>query len=597
LRVRETGLVNIPLQERPLAERLELFMREGKAVSNLAVDRVMAYRHLHCITVNGPQQLPAELVEFQALRVDWPLSVAGLGHCLRLNSPEKRQVVMSLIDQYRLASEEKRKTFWQSLKAAGMQFDSTSLEWSEAVFAAAVFRAIQPVTSGSGAAAGDMAESVDWVGGFALSLARDAFGEAGGAGDGPKFRVFRKALEAVGKVLTEASLAEGSAGTWRETQTAWGVPAGGGGVEVERVCMRMLVVLYGVFVNYRGDSGMWISGITGQYVKVLMQIQPRILPRFTLCYVEIIGHREFLPRILNIRGQRGWLAYAKLLQAALGILEGESMTRGLLRILLVLLHDFPEFLANYQAVLVGVLPRSAVQMRNLILSAFPKNLKLPDPFQPGLVMRFLPEAKFPGRLLLMSSSGITGRAELEQIVRNMYVGQNVSAITPGLVRGCVAQMDEVVHKVCVEWPAGEKIRAALEGSEVRSVVEVVCEIVGGLDREGRYLWISSMTNYLRYPSSETLYFSELLISIFLTKGGLAEAERRETILRVLLERLIVHRPHPWGLLVTFVTLVRDTGFWEAVGNSMSPEVEKIFNTVAATCLGAPPVMLPIRQNT
>jgi hypothetical protein len=176
LRVRETGLVNIPLQERPLAERLELFMREGKAVSNLAVDRVMAYRHLHCITVNGPQQLPAELVEFQALRVDWPLSVAGLGTCLRLNSPEKRQVVMSLIDQYRLASEEKRKTFWQSLKAAGMQFDSTSLEWSEAVFAAAIFRAIQPVTSGSGAAAGDMAESVDWVGGFALSLARYALG-------------------------------------------------------------------------------------------------------------------------------------------------------------------------------------------------------------------------------------------------------------------------------------------------------------------------------------------------------------------------------------------------------------------------------------
>ncbi|KAG5626964.1 hypothetical protein H5410_012182, partial [Solanum commersonii] len=35
---------------------------------------------------------------------------------------------------------------------------------------------------------------------------------------------------------------------------------------------------------------------------------------------------------------------------------------------------------------------------------------------------------------------------------------------------------------------------------------------------------------------------------------------QEQITRVLLERLIVNRPHPWGLLITFIELIKDTIF-------------------------------------
>jgi hypothetical protein len=31
---------------------------------------------------------------------------------------------------------------------------------------------------------------------------------------------------------------------------------------------------------------------------------------------------------------------------------------------------------------------------------------------------------------------------------------------------------------------------------------------------------------------------------------------QEQITRVLLERLIVNRPHPWGLLITFIELIK-----------------------------------------
>ena len=50
-------------------------------------------------------------------------------------------------------------------------------------------------------------------------------------------------------------------------------------------------------------------------------------------------------------------------------------------------------------------------------------------------------------------------------------------------------------------------------------------------------------SHLRYPNSHTQYFSCTLLLLF------AEANQeaiQEQITRVLLERLIVNRPHPWG---------------------------------------------------
>lgn len=59
-------------------------------------------------------------------------------------------------------------------------------------------------------------------------------------------------------------------------------------------------------------------------------------------------------------------------------------SQGTLRVLLVLLHDFPEFLCDYHYGFCDVIPPNCIQLRNLILSAFPRNMRLPDPFTPNL---------------------------------------------------------------------------------------------------------------------------------------------------------------------------------------------------------------------
>ncbi len=49
------------------------------------------------------------------------------------------------------------------------------------------------------------------------------------------------------------------------------------------------------------------------------------------------------------------------------------------------------------------------------------------------------------------------------------------------------------------------------------------------------------------------------------------------IYRVLLERLIVNRPHPWGLLITFIDLIKNPtyNFWKHEFVHCAPEIEKL----------------------
>lgn len=55
---------------------------------------------------------------------------------------------------------------------------------------------------------------------------------------------------------------------------------------------------------------------------------------------------------------------------------------------------------------------------------------------------------------------------------------------------------------------------------------------------------------------------------------------------MLLERLVVNRPHPWGLLVTFIELIKNPTykFWSHEFVHCAPEVEKLFESVARSCM-------------
>lgn len=90
---------------------------------------------------------------------------------------------------------------------------------------------------------------------------------------------------------------------------------------------------------------------------------------------------------------------------------------------------------------------------------------------------------------------------------------------------------------------------------------------------GRYLLLNCMANQLRYPNSHTYYFSYTILYLFSEQS---KEQVKEQISRVLLERLIVNRPHPWGLLMTGAELLRNPAyrFWEHEFARCHPEIEQ-----------------------
>ena len=58
----------------------------------------------------------------------------------------------------------------------------------------------------------------------------------------------------------------------------------------------------------------------------------------------------------------------------------KTFYKATMRALLILLHDFPEFLVETSFILIENLPEKLNHIRNVILSASPKSIPCPDPY-------------------------------------------------------------------------------------------------------------------------------------------------------------------------------------------------------------------------
>ncbi|CAA3018141.1 CCR4-NOT transcription complex subunit 1 isoform X2 [Olea europaea subsp. europaea] len=114
-----------------------------------------------------------------------------------------------------------------------------------------------------------------------------------------------------------------------------------------------------------------------------------------------------------------------------------------------------------------------------------------------------------------------------------------------------------------------------------AALDIFQTMIMDLDTEGCYLFLNAVANQLRYPNNHTHYFSFVLLYLF------AETNQEKQITRVLLERLIVNRPHQWGLLITFVELIKNPryNFWSRSFTRCAPEIEKLFKSVLRSCGG------------
>ena len=129
---------------------------------------------------------------------------------------------------------------------------------------------------------------------------------------------------------------------------------------------------------------------------------------------------------------QGWSAFYKLLLSLFKFLSpflksaelqqsSRDLYRRSLRLLLVLLHDFPEFLSEYYFSLCDMIPPRCIQLRNIVLSAFPPTLTLPDPHLRNVKFDSIPEMGPIPPILSDFTSGLKNgdlRTYLDQYLLN-----------------------------------------------------------------------------------------------------------------------------------------------------------------------------------
>ncbi|EGF78328.1 hypothetical protein BATDEDRAFT_35788 [Batrachochytrium dendrobatidis JAM81] len=333
-------------------------------------------------------------------------------------------------------------------------------------------------------------------------------------------------------------------------------------------------------------------------------LQPNFLPGFAFAWLQLISHRQFMPKLLLADGQRLWPYYQRLLVELFKFigpfLQQDQLSdttrllyRGTLRVVLVLLRDFPGFLCDYHVSLVDVIPHTCIQLRNLILSDFPRNMRFPDPFTPNLKVDLLPEINQSPPILSDYTCSLTEN-NLKQDIDD-YLSS----------RGPVSFLTELQSKLLLKEPLSKPtskynvcainalvlyvgIQAIAQAQQKQQAsflvphsapMDIFQQLVVDMDTEGRYLVLCAIANQLRYPNSHTHYFSCVLLYLFVEAG---QEIVQEQITRVLIERLIVNRPHPYGLLITVIELFRNPrySFWDSTFVTSAPEIERLFQTVA-----------------
>jgi hypothetical protein len=339
--------------------------------------------------------------------------------------------------------------------------------------------------------------------------------------------------------------------------------------------------------------------IIESFGQALYNIQPRRVPAFAFHWLEIIGHRVFItelladpnaPHLTRAMYTQLLLAHLKFLAPSLRnvILPKavQDLYRGTLRVMLVVLHDFPELLCEFYYVFCDVIPPNCVQLRNLVLSAFPRNMKLPDPFGQNFSqaeniddMDIIPKVAYemfnliPEQLRNPLDAYLTNRLDVEFLLdlSNKLESSNISGSKYN-----VPVLNAIVNFVGIRAITQLKesnIRISISSIAHSSYMDVFQNLAITFCTEGRYLLFNALANQLRYPNAQTHYFACTILYLF--KEATTDAIR-EQITRILFERLVSSRPHPWGLLITFIELVRNEQykFWSYEFVHCAPEIER-----------------------
>lgn len=249
--------------------------------------------------------------------------------------------------------------------------------------------------------------------------------------------------------------------------------------------------------------------------------------------------------------------------------------RAVQRTMLLIHHDYPDFVSENHLRLASRIPQNMAQLRNIITSAVPSAMgDLPDPYHDvranelHLIENIFSNPVVRGDIATpLEKAGI--REIVDELLRSTSTSNEQHHSDINFIIDAVSDRDdngELIQYVCVYIATQAIATATTRGaaSEMFDSDGVHYNLLLSLTRNtsfrSRHDFIEAMVNQLRFPSSHTYWFHHTIMEMMHphhnhTVDPLALSVK-ELVSRVLLERLTVDRPYPWGILITIIQLFK-----------------------------------------
>ncbi|KAI5464746.1 CCR4-Not complex component, Not1-domain-containing protein [Mariannaea sp. PMI_226] len=328
---------------------------------------------------------------------------------------------------------------------------------------------------------------------------------------------------------------------------------------------------------------------------------PVHIPGFIYAWLSLIQHRGFLPTMMQLSDGAGWKAYTNLLCQLLDTLgeqlrvfEVSNVTkeiyRATLKLLVILQHDFPNYIAANHIRICASIPPHCTQLLNAVLAANPQQT-------PEAVVKVenIDEARVSPRLveeatITLQDAGLLNI--IDQALQNGPSEEIIATITHAITHnppnettyGQVPVMVNVKLIGAIVFYIGQfaadqaaRTNSAVTVSGNETTISTLSLLIHELQPEARYYLLASVINQLRFPNAHTDFFSQGLLYIFgKDLDDPEESEIRQEITRILLERLIGFWPQPWGLMCTIVELMKNEKymFFELPFIKSTPEASR-----------------------
>ena len=353
-------------------------------------------------------------------------------------------------------------------------------------------------------------------------------------------------------------------------------------------------------------------------VDLLKFLSPAYYPIFAIGWLELISCNIFISNFLELPmhplpskkkdKNEKYEKYLSLLVELLNYIDSLNSKiisdynyviyiEKLYKFFFLLSNSYPEFVSNYYYQLITCLSSETnnfIQLKNIILSATPKNIFIPD-IELGISNSEeddkTEDSNSPGdnnsinsnnnnlystikkpATILFDTGLFLDKKEIKPLIDKYIIEENENYLV-NLVKllGNVEdekEENQIFNSIIIYW-SQSKHKYYLNEKSIKSkeiIFKFYLYLTNKLNENQRNLLINAILNSLRFPCIQTMSYSLLLQELFLE---IKNDEIKEHILNNLLERLL-YKPLPWGIRYTMVNLYKKDKFQKII----KPFIEK-----------------------